>query len=149
MKNFLIAWSFLLVIACGRSAEKGEHDTDVSDVSGESPNRALYDQVMDIHDEVMPKMDELFKFKTIIEEKVANTPGMLEDRKKELKSMALALDSANNAMMDWMHKFNPPSDSVDQEKTREYLEIEMETIKKVRDLTNETIEKAKAEINKP
>jgi len=94
-------------------------------------------------------MDELFKYKQIIEEKIANAPDMIEAKKKELQSMAAKLDSADNAMRVWMHGFNPLPDSVDQEKAREYLETEMESIKKVRDLTLETIEKAKAEINKP
>ena len=51
-------------------------------------------------------------------------------------------------MMDWMHNFNPIADSVDQEKAREYLENEMLRIKKVKEITLEVIEKAKAEKEK-
>ncbi len=47
-------------------------------------------------------------------------------------------------MMDWMHNFQPLPDSADQEKAREYLESEMERVMKVRELTNETIEKVKS-----
>jgi Mg2+ and Co2+ transporter CorA len=142
MKSFLIACSFFVLIACGKGGEHTGHDMH-GDADSENPNRALYDQVMDIHDEVMPKMEDIYTLKKTLEEKIANTPGMVEDQKKELEAMIANLDSTSNAMMDWMHHFNPLPDSVDQEKAREYLEMEMETIKKVRDLTNETLEKAK------
>jgi hypothetical protein len=58
------------------------------------------------------------------------------------------LDSANDSMMDWMHKYNPLPDSADQEKAREYLESEMEKVKKLKDLFNESIEKAKEIVKK-
>jgi hypothetical protein len=51
-------------------------------------------------------------------------------------------------MMDWMHKYNPLPDSADQEKAREYLESEMEKVKKLKDLFNESIEKAKEIVKK-
>jgi hypothetical protein len=54
-------------------------------------------------------------------------------------------------MMSWMHRiheFNPLADSVNQEKAREYLESEMEEIRKVKELMTESIEKAKAEAKK-
>ena len=140
MKNLLIAASWLILIACGKTGEHADHDMDNE---GDSPNQALYNQVMDIHDEVMPKMEDLYKSKKELIDKIAATPDMAADKKKELENMISALDSANNAMMDWMHNFNPRPDSTDQEAAREYLETEMERIKKVRDLTNETLEKAK------
>ncbi|MEJ0056497.1 MAG: hypothetical protein WDN75_13110 [Bacteroidota bacterium] len=142
MKTFLIACSFLVLIACGKSGDHSNHDMH-GDSGSENPNQALYDQVMGIHDEIMPKMEDVYKLKQTLEEKIANTPNMVEDQKKELQAMIAKLDSSNNAMMEWMHQFNPLPDSTDQEKAREYLETEMERIKKVRDLTNETLEKAK------
>ncbi|HRI80118.1 MAG TPA: hypothetical protein PLR06_11335 [Cyclobacteriaceae bacterium] len=140
MKNLLIAASFLILIACGQTSEHAGHDMETE---GDSPNQALYNQVMDIHDEVMPKMEDLYKYKMDCQDKIANNPNLSADEKKALENTIASLDSANNAMMNWMHGFNPKPDSTDQEAAREYLETEMEKIKKVRDFTNETIEKAK------
>jgi Mg2+ and Co2+ transporter CorA len=142
MKQFLLASSFLILLSCGKTSDHNGHDQGASDHS-DNPNQALYDQVMDIHDEVMPKMEDMYKLKKDLQDKIANSPAMVEEQKKELEGMIANLDSASNAMMDWMHNFNPLPDSVDQEAAREYLENEMERIKKVRDQTNETIEKAK------
>ncbi len=115
-------------------------------MEGDSPNEALYNQVMDVHDEVMPKMGDIYKLKKELQEQIAKSPDMVVERKQQLEQIISNLDSASNAMMEWMHKFNPLPDSVDQEQAREYLESEMERVKKVRDLMNETIEKAETEV---
>jgi len=140
MKSILIAASFLVLVSCGKPHDHVDHNDESN---GEDPNKALYDQVMTIHDEVMPKMEDVYTLKKTIADKIAATPDMVEAKKKELEAMMAKLDSTNEAMMDWMHDFNPLPDSVDQEKAREYLENEMEKIRKVRDLTVESLEKAK------
>lgn len=147
MKNLLISACLLILVACGKTNDQSGHNHD-GDANGDNPNKALYDQVMDIHDEVMPKMEDLYKAKKALEERIAANPNMAADQKKELEGMISGLDSANMAMMDWMHNFNPLPDSVDQEAAREYLETEMERIRKVRDLTNETLEKVKSAAEK-
>ena len=144
--NFLFA--LILLTACGKTAEHSDHDHDSASTDGENPNEALYNQAMDVHDEVMPKMEEIYKLKKDLQEQIANTPDMVVERKQQLEAIISNLDSANNAMMEWMHKFNPLPDSVGQEKAREYLESEIERIKKVKELMNESIEKAEAEAKK-
>lgn len=148
MKNItrlLIVCLFTLA-ACGKGGEY-QHSNIDSDTD-DSPNQALYDQVMEVHDEVMPKMDDMMKLKRELKEKIANSPDMVVERKEHLEKVIANLDSASNAMMSWMHEFNPLPDSVDQEKAREYLESEMEQIRKVKTLTLESIEKAKEEATK-
>ncbi len=145
MKNLkgLIIIALFAMAACGKS---GEHDHSQDDsATEEGPNQALYDQVMDVHDEVMPKMDEIMKLKRELQDKIANSPDMVLERKEQLEKVISNLDSASTSMMNWMHEFNPLPDSVDQERAREYLESEMERIRKVKVLTLESIDKAKEE----
>ncbi|MEQ1585448.1 MAG: hypothetical protein ABL895_06200 [Cyclobacteriaceae bacterium] len=148
MKNLksLFIVGLLVLAACGKGGEH-EHSNSDSDTD-ESPNQALYDQVMDVHDEVMPKMADIMKLKRELQDKIANSPDMVIERKEQLEKVIANLDSASNAMMSWMHEFNPLPDSVDQEKAREYLESEMERIRKVKTLTMETLEKAREEATK-
>ena len=147
MKSLLIAASFLILVACGKPSKHAGHGESADSESG-SANQVLYDQVMEIHDEVMPKIGDIYKLRQELLEKIANSPDMVVEKKKELEAIISNLDSTNNAMMDWMHNFNPLSDSVDQEKARAYLETEIERIKKVRDQTNEALEKAKGAVEK-
>ena|SRR2546430_7094369 len=141
----ILLFGLIIAISCNKTG-KGEHAKE--NAPSGNPNQALYDQVMDIHDEVMPKTDEIYRLKKEIQDKVAKSPDMVADRKKELGQIIHELDSADHSMMDWMHKFNPLPDSADQEKAREYLENEMERIKKVRELINGSIQKAKDEVGK-
>lgn len=138
--------SLLFLSACGgkggEHAGHGDHDSGSDD---DNPNTALYNQVMEVHDEIMPKSDDIYRLKKEIQEKIAASPDMVLEKKQQLERVISNLDSASNAMMDWMHKFNPLPDSVDQEQARAYLESEMEKIKKVRDLTYDALEKAKEE----
>ncbi len=139
---FLI--STLMVAGCGQPASQGSDNGNDDGVEG-NPNQALYDQVMDIHDEVMPKMEDLYKIKSQLQEKIANSPDMVKERKVALEKMILELDEASNAMMDWMHQFNPLPDSADEEDSRAYLETQMEKIKKVKEEMLTTLERAKGE----
>lgn len=127
----------LALAACDKSQKTSSEPAET-----ENPNQVLYDQVMDVHDEVMPKMDEIMKLKRELQEQIANTPDMVMERKEKLEKMISNLDSASTAMMNWMHEFNPP-DTTEQEKAREYLETEMERIRNVKTLMLETIEKAR------
>lgn len=143
--------TFLSIMGCTKSGDHSTMSHDSDQTQEEGPNQALYNQMMDVHDEVMPRMDEIMKLKRELQEQIANSPDMIIERKQELENVISNLDSANNSMMSWMHRmheFNPLADSVDQEKAREYLESEMEEIRKVKELISESIEKAKSEVKK-
>lgn len=127
----------LAILSCGKPS--GEQNTSTSDTDTTSTNQALYDQVMDIHDEVMPKMEDIYTLKKKLQDQIAATPDMVVEEKQALERRIARLDSVGNLMMDWMHKFSPVPDSVDQEIAREYLESEMERIRKVREAMLEAI----------
>ena len=143
--KFLVVALFLLA-ACGKSSQHAHHDEGNPDSA--NPNQALYDQVMGIHDEVMPKSDEIYKLKKEIQDKIASSKSLSADKKKELDLIVAELDSADHSMMDWMHKFKPLPDSANQELAREYLENEIERIKNVRELIKSSLQKAKDELGK-
>lgn len=142
LKSFLFL-SIITLAACTKSGRQDDHHHDTSN-SGDNPNQALYDQVMDIHDEIMPRSEDIYQLKKELQEKVASTPNLIAEKKQELELAIAQLDSADQSMMKWMHQFHPLPDSADQEKARAYLESQMENIKKVRELMSESIEKAKS-----
>lgn len=107
-----------------------------------SPNQKLYNDVMDIHDQVMPKMNDIHKIRTDLKEKLANNPNMPEAEKIETQAMIAKLDSAGESMMAWMREFDPLPDSVGEEKARQYLESEKIRIKKVRENIEEVLKEA-------
>ena len=94
--------------------------------------KSLYDQVMDIHDEVMPKMNDIHKMKKALKDSIANTPDMPEETKLKFGQTILRLDSAGNSMMVWMREFNPPEAS-DEEAFNKYMESELVKVKKMKE----------------
>jgi len=109
------------------------------------PNQALYNEVMNVHDEVMPKMEDLYKLKRQIKKQLEQVPASEAGQRMEWEATLARLDSASQAMMVWMREFNPPPDSAGAETVRTYLEAEREKINQVKKLTLETIDKARAQ----
>lgn len=127
----------LATMACGNKSQKQE----VHGLSPElgSPTEALYNQVMDIHDEVMPKTEDLYNLSKQLKEKL--TTATTDEEKQALQLRINYLDSVNNMMMDWMHEFQPVTDSTDEEVGRAYYETQLEKVKKVKEAILMAVEK--------
>lgn len=147
LSHYTILAFLIIVAACGKPANQNNEE-GMEGQEEANPNQALYEKVMDLHDEVMPKMEDIYKIQSQIKEKIANSPNLVKERKEALEKVAFQLDSANKAMMDWMHEFQPLPDSADEEEARAYLESQMEKIKKVKDEMLIAIERGKEEIIK-
>jgi len=136
----------MLIIICGctqKNQDNGEHSHH-HEVAEEGGNQALYDEVMKVHDEVMPKMNDIYKLKEGLKKQIADSPNLVDEKKKAIESTILKLDSASEGMMVWMRNFNPIADSLGEQKAREYLEDQQEKVKKVKEDMLAAIEEAKA-----
>lgn len=140
MKKLLFLAIPVIVLASCQSKSGHDHQHDAA--APDSSNTILYNQVMDIHDEVMPKIDDLEKMKARLNAQLTANPAPAAELKKELEGRIARLDSARQGMFDWMHGFNPPSpsDSVDTEAIRTYLEDQMEKAKMMRENVLEALQ---------
>lgn len=146
MKKIAVYLSALLLMvsfSCQQKSEHEGHDAEAGDVVETSGNQELYNEVMKIHDEVMPKLEDIHRLKQGLKEKIEKTPNLSKTERIELDAITAKLDSANESMMTWMHEFNPLPDSLGEEKARAYLEGEIERVKKVRANILEALEAAK------
>src|SRR6478735_8150516 len=109
LKTMKLIVKLMVIVLIGTMTNCGEKE------------KSLYDQVMDIHDEVMPKMNDIHKMKKALKDSIANTPDMPEETKLKFGQTILRLDSAGNSMMVWMREFNPPEAS-DKEAFNKYME---------------------------
>ena len=140
----LISFSFILIRCGQKSTEHDTHHHEGVDSEETGKNKELYENVMKVHDEAMPKMDDIYKIKEALKNKIAAAPDMSDDKKKEIENTISRLDSANEGMMDWMRKFKPLPDSTDEEAAREYLESEMVKVTKVKEDMLQAIDKGNA-----
>ncbi|MCU0469668.1 MAG: hypothetical protein MUF58_13795 [Arcicella sp.] len=110
----------------------------------EDKQKIMIDEVMAIHDEVMPKMDQIMSLKSSLDSIAKVSPDSLKARQ-----LYVALDSADIKMMDWMENYD--SESVKgkpESEVMKYLADEKAKISDVKTLTNKSIEEAKAFLGK-
>lgn len=93
------------------------------------PGVDLYDEVMLVHDEVMPLLGPMKKLRKNIQKRTEKDDIDLEDKNELIQSMA-DLKKGEDAMWDWMHNFDKPSD-INSESSMEYLKKEKEKINEV------------------
>jgi hypothetical protein len=137
----------LTLASCGqKSHDHSMHETAAADTTADGGNAALRDEVMKVHDEVMPKLDNIYQLKEKLKNKIAETPALAAEKKQQIEASIAKLDSASEGMMIWMRKFDPTADTLTIEKKREYLENEMEKIKKVREDVNEALTQGEAAV---
>jgi hypothetical protein len=146
MKNFLsvaIIGILSILLSCGQKSHENDHNQgDANQEAG--GNQALYDDVMKVHDEVMPKMNDIYKLREQLKKQISDTPGMAAKKKEEIESTIIKLDSASEEMMVWMRNFNPLPDSLGEDSAREYLEKEKVKVNEVKEAMLQAIEEAKA-----
>ena len=136
MKYFVFLFLIVVLIGC---KEKPAELTDAANNPTEpdavelSENQVLYNEVMKIHDEVMPKMNDIHKRKTELKNRLKDKADLPADEKTLIEQRIARLDSANEGMMIWMREFEPIPDSMGEEKAKAYLESEMDKVKKVRE----------------
>jgi hypothetical protein len=129
MKNALklMVLAGIFVTGCSKPSQDNQRISD----SLKTAHQALYNETMDIHDEVMPKMDNLYSLKKSLQDSLAKTPKLSAEGKAAIERRVQQIDSAGNAMMVWMRQFNP-SDSVASPAYGAYMQQELEKVKKVR-----------------
>ncbi|MEO1448081.1 MAG: hypothetical protein AAFV07_01050 [Bacteroidota bacterium] len=114
--------------------------------NGPDPVKLLQDEVIAVHDEVMPQMGTMVKMKKALQ---ARADGMIA---QEADSTALTsiyeaianLEQADREMMQWMRDFSPPSAEMEQEKALAYLRDEMTKITAVKEKSFAGLEQAKS-----
>lgn len=105
---------------------------------------ALFTEVIDLHDELMPKMSEL----TNLEEQLEANDSLSQADQEILEN----LKKADSRMMDWMHDFTdtyvkdrtPVAKMTAQELEQgiEGLQSELQEVKDLRDFTHKSLDEA-------
>ena len=128
----------LLAGACqSKSDSHSEHNHAVAESSA-GPVADLEQQVMAVHDSVMPKISDILRLKKEVTAKVEKTT---DPAAKEMGvSINSRLTEADKAMMDWMHQYNGDTlGKLDQTKAVEYLKDQQRKVNDVRDQMQKSI----------
>ena len=106
----------------------------------------LLDKVMAVHDEVMPKMGTIMKYKKQLQEKVDELvkEGAEENEARiaEMKEAIEGLENSHESMMNWMRGFDVDFEGKVEEDIMTYLNEQMTKIEEVGNITNSALKKA-------
>jgi len=107
----------------------------------------LAKEVLEIHDEVMPEMETISKYRRQIKEKLniwtADVTVDHSAKIAEATAVINELETADKNMMDWMHTYNGGQGLYDHTAIISYLETEKVKITDVKSQTDLALESAK------
>lgn len=109
----------------------------------------LYEKVMAVHDEIMPKMGDIMKLKKQLKEKVAELNASTEVDSVKISSLEMAiadLDNSHEEMMGWMRQFNRDYEGMVNEEILKYLNDQKARIEKVGEVTAAAIQNAQEQL---
>tara|TARA_B110000495_G_C22719555_1_gene422756 strand:+ start:171 stop:599 length:429 start_codon:yes stop_codon:yes gene_type:complete len=131
-----------LLFSCTSAPEKKENNYTSEQVS---QKKSLIRDVMAVHDEAMPWLDEIHNLK---EELLNVTKGVSDSLKGTHTNAAKILEASDEAMMAWMRAYSEPQDTVQFQVAIEYLNQEKNKISTVRTQMKSALENAKNLLNK-
>ncbi|MFZ4544090.1 MAG: hypothetical protein ACOYOA_08585 [Saprospiraceae bacterium] len=129
------------------SSDASCHDTTAHEghqgegVAMKSPaNQALLDEVMAIHDEIMPKMGRLNE----LQQKMIDMAKASKDKnqKSSYQAMATELGRVSDSMFEWMEKFPENLDSLPEPQMKMILEEQKASISVMKEQMLNTLKKS-------
>lgn len=116
MKYAVVTIGLVVALAaCGTNEKSGHESRDMTTAkAGTSIDKAEQD-VMAVHDEVMPRIDNIMKLKKELNGKLTaldsmqGTPGetvRIDEQKAQVRQLVRHLTEADSLMMDWMSRYN-------------------------------------------
>lgn len=129
--------AFLTIISCTPADQSAQTETKATE--SKSPIELAWDEVMVVHDEVMPKMSELSRLKKQLR----------QDSVKHAELIA-TITQAEDGMWDWMNQLTPLKTikTMSEAEAKSALDQEMASITEVKRLMLESIETAERELQK-
>ncbi|GAB3270457.1 hypothetical protein GCM10027347_41170 [Larkinella harenae] len=110
----------------------------------------MQDQVMVVHDEVMPRTGELMDLKEKISLRIDSlskiTPSSEATQTRQQQGIAInqALTAADSVMYDWMNNYNADTlRGMDETQAKSYLDEELKKITVIKTQINDGINQAK------
>ena len=121
MTRFFSVFATIIILS-GCVGTASEQDC----TSDECLRKQAYDNVIKVHDEVMPKMSYISELKGQIEERMNATDDSLLIA--SWQELMVNLDVADEAMWVWMRQFNSDLEEISIDEALAYLKAEQEKI---------------------
>lgn len=109
---------------------------------------ALEQEVMEVHNKVMPMMGEVARLKDELEKGKENFDSLATEQAEKIDVLLVELSAANEGMMDWMRNYSGDFTEMKQEEIEKYLKQQKAEIVEVENRITKAIEAAKKQLGK-
>lgn len=110
--------------------------------SPKAKEEELAKEVLALHDEVMPKMQDIMRLKKELKKKL-NQVDSSSNEALLINDLISGLEKADKDMMDWMHTYNGGQDLYTHEEVMAYLNAEKSKMQVIKEETWAAIEEGK------
>ena len=141
--NFYLLLALGLFWACNGSSTKSNSDNKFSEEELKE-QQVLWDELMVVHDEVMPKISNIHKLGRQLKNYSETKQGVPEIISERVKATVTFLDEADESMFSWMNnlrQLKPLQDTEKHEDILIYLRAEQERMAKVKEVMLMSLEK--------
>ena len=153
MKTGFFCLLFAAFFACSGPESNQTSDDTSYEATNMTPEEAMRDSLfsamMAVHDEVMPKMDRMYRLRRQATE-LADSLSAQSDAPvapDTLRAIAQRVEEAEEAMMNWMRSNDFEFDGMSHEEIMQELKAEKENIIVVKEKMLNSIEEAEAALN--
>ena len=145
MRYFIII--FLVWLSACQSPSGQENDVSAESVNDpvQTEQDSLFNEMMAIHDSVMPEMDHIYQLRQKIRTELDSLQSDSEnqrDRLDDLEQVYLSLAEADEAMMNWMRSNDFSFEDMSSDEIKALITREKQAIQQVADQMSTTIEEA-------
>ena len=150
--KYLICLLAFLLFNCGPK-EQNENDNSESEVTIDLPDTVkaeqdLYDQIMLVHDEMMPKMEDLMNLKrNLIELADSLKESGNVDKAQHYNNTAHLIENADEAMMNWMRNFEPINDGQKHDEIMTYYTLQKSKMDSVKIIMQDALTEGEKTLN--
>jgi hypothetical protein len=138
MQKLLTIVILFSVLACNKKTDKNLE--------------LMQDEVMALHDEVMPKMGDIMSLKEQLNNNLAgidSTKAGFKEKKAVSDTLKSKLAESDDQMMNWMNEYNVDTlRNINEDEGLKYLKAEKEKLTTIKLSTNKNIDAAKLFLKK-
>ena len=153
MKNIFSTIGLILALtACGSKEKSGHEGHDMGMTEGGTPIAKVEQEVLAVHDEVMPRISDIMKLKKELSVKLTaldsaqGTPTetvRVDEQKAQVRQLVRRLTEADSLMMGWMSHYNGDTlKKLPEAEALRYLGEQKELINNAKSKINQSIEQA-------
>lgn len=142
MKNIHKIIALMLIVGFSSCKNNPESKNNISKESTQEDS--LYNELMAVHDEMMPKMQDIMNLKSELSSVADSLTNIDSLETESIQEVISNLEIADQAMMGWMHQFEPNMDNLSHEERMTYLTLQKSKMDSVKIVMQSAIDGGKA-----